>query len=390
MLREFSKRPDVGRNKRMEALKNNDVERYREMLLEQQTNIPGERYTVLSSFFTQTEDYLHKLGGKITATKNQQEVEGAANAAAIAARLQGLSEEEVRAAAACAREEVVIRNRFVEMNAPKDNSSVNKYYTSGSCCRCSITSWYLFHTGSVSLYCVVLYGSWKNCAGGTDCLPYGVQGDYGPHLIIVPNTVLVNWKVCDLFFFFFCRVNSILGCHMFHAYIMLVQRINVQSCSLSHLSFSSLLFCLASTPVVKEDRGPFYFVRIMIFLRIFSPTMGESYGEIILRGLVVIKKSLPRKIPILQNLRQKIRDRKRWLLLFLQKEFGSLSAFDTRPGSVSKRLEDDLEDGEIGASGDSHRDLQRSYDRDEGEENRLIHPRGLGVYLQRFSFKGYK
>ncbi|KAF3514814.1 hypothetical protein F2Q69_00002322 [Brassica cretica] len=132
MLREFSKRKDDGRNKRMEALKNNDVERYREMLLEQQTNIPGdaaERYAVLSSFLTQTEDYLHKLGGKITATKNQQEVEEAANAAAVAARLQGLSEEEVRAAAACAREEVVIRNRFMEMNAPKDNSSVNKYYT---------------------------------------------------------------------------------------------------------------------------------------------------------------------------------------------------------------------------------------------------------------------
>lgn len=91
MLREFSKRKDDGRNKRMEALKNNDVERYREMLLEQQTNIPGdaaERYAVLSSFLTQTEDYLHKLGGKITATKNQQEVEEAANAAAIAARLQ--------------------------------------------------------------------------------------------------------------------------------------------------------------------------------------------------------------------------------------------------------------------------------------------------------------
>ncbi|KAL0657659.1 hypothetical protein Bca4012_078244 [Brassica carinata] len=85
-----------------------------------------------------------------------------------------------------------------------------------------------------------------------------------------------------------------------------------------------------------------------------------------LTGAVVIKKSLHRMIPVLQNLHQKVRDRKRWLLLFLQKKFGSLSAFDTRRGSVSKRLENDLEDGEIGASGDSHRDLQRSYDRDEG------------------------
>ena len=91
MLREFSKRKDDDRNKRMEALKNNDVERYREMLLEQQTSIPGdaaERYAVLSTFLTQTEDYLQKLGSKITAAKNQQEVQEAAAAAAAAARAQ--------------------------------------------------------------------------------------------------------------------------------------------------------------------------------------------------------------------------------------------------------------------------------------------------------------
>lgn len=91
MLREFSKRKDDDRNRRMEALKNNDVDRYREMLLEQQTSIPGdaaERYAVLSSFLSQTEEYLHKLGGKIAAAKNQQEVEEAANAAAAAARQQ--------------------------------------------------------------------------------------------------------------------------------------------------------------------------------------------------------------------------------------------------------------------------------------------------------------
>ncbi|GAU26544.1 hypothetical protein TSUD_361780 [Trifolium subterraneum] len=131
MLREFSKRKDDDRSKRLEALKNNDVDRYREMLLEQQTSIPGdaaERYAVLSSFLSQTEEYLHKLGSKITAAKNQQEVEEAAKSAADAARLQGLSEEEVRAAAACAGEEVMIRNRFMEMNAPRDSSSVNKYY----------------------------------------------------------------------------------------------------------------------------------------------------------------------------------------------------------------------------------------------------------------------
>lgn len=91
MLKEFSKHKDDDRNKRMEALKNNDVDRYREMLLEQQTSLPGdaaERYTVLSTFLTQTEEYLQKLGSKITSAKNHQEVEEAAKAAAAAARLQ--------------------------------------------------------------------------------------------------------------------------------------------------------------------------------------------------------------------------------------------------------------------------------------------------------------
>ena len=91
MLKEFSKRKDEDRNKRMDALKNNDVDRDRQMLLEQQNQIPGdaqERYLVLSSFLSQTEEYLHKLGGKITAVKNNQEVEEAEMTAAAAARAQ--------------------------------------------------------------------------------------------------------------------------------------------------------------------------------------------------------------------------------------------------------------------------------------------------------------
>ncbi|CAH8383680.1 unnamed protein product [Eruca vesicaria subsp. sativa] len=218
MLREFSKRKDDGRNKRMEALKNNDVERYREMLLEQQTNIPGdaaERYAVLSSFLTQTEDYLHKLGGKITATKNQQEVEEAANAAAVAARLQGLSEEEVRAAAACAREEVVIRNRFMEMNAPKDNSSVNKYYTLAHAVNeVVVRQPSMLQAGTLRDYQLVglqwMLSLYNNKLNGILADEMGLgktvqvmaliaylmefKGNYGPHLIIVPNAVLVNWK----------------------------------------------------------------------------------------------------------------------------------------------------------------------------------------------------
>ncbi|KAG8391850.1 hypothetical protein BUALT_Bualt01G0229900 [Buddleja alternifolia] len=200
MLREFSKRKDDDRNKRMEALKNNDVERYREMLLEQQTNVPGEaaeRYAVLSSFLTQTEDYLHKLGSKITAAKNQQEVAEASNVAATAARAQGLSDEEVRAAAACAREEVMIRNRFSEMNAPRESSSVNKYYNLAHAVNERVgLQWML------SLYNNKLNGILADEMGlgktvqVMALIAYLMEfkGNYGPHLIIVPNAVLVNWK----------------------------------------------------------------------------------------------------------------------------------------------------------------------------------------------------
>ncbi|XP_068639207.1 ATP-dependent helicase BRM-like [Aristolochia californica] len=218
MLREFSKRKDEDRNKRMEALKNNDVDRYREMLLEQQTNMPGDaaqRYSVLSSFLSQTEDYLHKLGGKITAAKSQQEVEEAANAAVAAARSQGLSEEEVRAAAACAGREVMIRNRFSEMNAPMDSSSVNKYYNLAHAVNEKVIRQpSMLRTGTLRDYQIIglqwMLSLYNNKLNGILADEMGLgktvqvmaliaylmefKGNYGPHLIIVPNAVLVNWK----------------------------------------------------------------------------------------------------------------------------------------------------------------------------------------------------
>ncbi|AQK67811.1 ATP-dependent helicase BRM-like [Zea mays] len=218
MLREFSKKKDDDRNKRMEALKNNDVERYRQILLEQQTSVPGDaaqRYNVLSSFLTQTEEYLYKLGGKITATKSQQQVEEAANAAAAAARAQGLSEEEVKAAAQCAGQEVMIRNTFSEMNAPRDNTSVNKYYTLAHAVSERVTKQpSLLRAGTLRDYQLVglqwMLSLYNNKLNGILADEMGLgktvqvmalvaylmefKGNYGPHLIIVPNAVLVNWK----------------------------------------------------------------------------------------------------------------------------------------------------------------------------------------------------
>lgn len=218
MLREFSKKKDDDRNKRMEALKNNDVERYRQILLEQQTSVPGDaaqRYNVLSSFLSQTEEYLYKLGGKITAAKSQQQVEEAANAAAAAARAQGLSEEEVKAAARSAGQEVMIRNTFSEMNAPRDNASVNKYYTLAHAVSERVAKQpSLLRAGTLRDYQLVglqwMLSLYNNKLNGILADEMGLgktvqvmaliaylmefKGNYGPHLIIVPNAVLVNWK----------------------------------------------------------------------------------------------------------------------------------------------------------------------------------------------------
>ncbi|KAJ1277512.1 hypothetical protein BS78_04G009800 [Paspalum vaginatum] len=218
MLREFSKKKDDDRNKRMEALKNNDVERYRQILLEQQTSVPGDaaqRYNVLSSFLTQTEEYLYKLGGKITAAKSQQQVEEAAAAAAAVARAQGLSEEEVKAAARSAGQEVMIRNTFSEMNAPRENTSVNKYYTLAHAVSERVAKQpSLLRAGTLRDYQLVglqwMLSLYNNKLNGILADEMGLgktvqvmaliaylmefKGNYGPHLIIVPNAVLVNWK----------------------------------------------------------------------------------------------------------------------------------------------------------------------------------------------------
>lgn len=214
MLREFSKRRDEDRNRRMEALKNNDVDTYREMLKQQQTKLPGdagERFQVLSSFLSQTEDYLHKLGGKISAVKTQQEREEAAVAAIAAAKAQGLSEEEVEAAAAQASEEVDARCQLPD----SASDSVSKYYSLAHAVNERIVRQpSMLRAGVLRDYQLVglqwMLSLYNNRLNGILADEMGLgktvqvmaliaylmefKGNYGPHLIIVPNAVMVNWK----------------------------------------------------------------------------------------------------------------------------------------------------------------------------------------------------
>ncbi|KAH7669570.1 DNA helicase protein [Dioscorea alata] len=217
MLKSFPKKKDEDRTKRMEALKNNDVDRYREMLLEQQVGISGaaaERFSILSSFLSQTEEYILKLGQKLIATKEQQEQEPTASGTEVAVRSQGLSEDDVKNAVACAREDVMVRNNFCAPNAQKDSSSVSKYYNLAHAMNEIVTQPSLLQGGTLRDYQIVglkwMLSLYNNELNGILADEMGLgktvqvmaliaylmefKGNHGPHLIIVPNAVLVNWK----------------------------------------------------------------------------------------------------------------------------------------------------------------------------------------------------
>ncbi|KAL4337644.1 hypothetical protein AHAS_Ahas12G0130800 [Arachis hypogaea] len=126
----------------------------------------------------------HEQASDILEAKERFVEEG--EGASILCDAEGLSEEEVRAAAACAGEEVMIRNRFLEMNAPKDSSSVNKYYNlAHAVSETVIRQPSMLHVRTLRDYQLVMA-----------LIAYLMEfkGNYDPHLIIVPNVVLVNWK----------------------------------------------------------------------------------------------------------------------------------------------------------------------------------------------------
>ncbi len=65
----------------------NDFEAYQELLREQGAKeTQGERYEVITKFLNDTEDYLHKLAGKVSNVKLQQEASEAFTKATAEAR----------------------------------------------------------------------------------------------------------------------------------------------------------------------------------------------------------------------------------------------------------------------------------------------------------------
>lgn len=219
LARNQSKARGDDRAQRMEALKANDFEAYQELLQKEHGGgtAPGQRYKAISRFLNETEDYLNNLTTAVAKVKAKEEAEEAAGAAQRAARLMGCTDEEVAAATAAAlreAEQAIIRKhsdsggasaqeRYYalahsvgesiteqpRMLVPPNNAKLRKYQLVG-------LQW------MVSLYNNRLNGILADEMGlGKTVQVMALlaylkeqKNNAGPHLIIVPNAVMVNWK----------------------------------------------------------------------------------------------------------------------------------------------------------------------------------------------------
>lgn len=220
LIREKNRSRMDDKTMRMEALKAHDFEAYKEMLRRQAGGslTAGERYEAIEKFLGDTEEYLHKLAGKIASVKLTAEVSAAAATAVAAARAAGLSEEEVQAAGKAAASQAA--NTTVEVPVADDGNgdAQTRYYALAHSTQETITlqpSLLIPPKGAslreyqmvglqwmVSLYNNHLNGILADEMGlgktvqVMSLIAYLMEkkSNYGPHLIIVPNAVIVNWK----------------------------------------------------------------------------------------------------------------------------------------------------------------------------------------------------
>ncbi len=220
LARERNKLKEDDRSLRMAALKAHDFEAYQEMLRRQAGNTPAadERYEAISKFLADTEAYLNRLASKIASVKVTAEASSAAARAMAEARARGLSEDEVHAAAHAAAAEAATGNEALLASAEGATDAQSRYYA-------------LAHSNTEEIldqprllrppnnarlreYQIVglqwMVSLYNNHLNGILADEMGLgktvqvmaliaylmdkKANYGPHLIIVPNAVMVNWK----------------------------------------------------------------------------------------------------------------------------------------------------------------------------------------------------
>ena len=210
------------RTLRMDALKQHDNEAYLEMLKRQTTGLEaaGEKYDAICKFLSDTEEYMHKLAGRIASVKVTAEASKAATKAIEEARGKGLTEEEVQEAA---------RNAVTE--ATEGNDALREALDNLGGADAQTRYYNLAHSNSEEIteqprllrppngaklreYQIVglqwMISLYNNHLNGILADEMGLgktvqvmaliaylmekKSNFGPHLIIVPNAVMVNWK----------------------------------------------------------------------------------------------------------------------------------------------------------------------------------------------------
>jgi len=226
MMREFARKArddNSDRMLRLEALKANDLAAYRELLAEakgRETDIAtggeGDKYEALTQFLEATEMYLTKLGGKIAAVKIEQARSEAATAAAVEAEARGCGEEEVKfIAEEAAKNAALIDGEAILGGAADGEDTKQRYYAMAHSTQEIITHQPRMLTfGQLRDYQVVslqwMISLYNNRLNGILADEMGLgktvqvcaliaylfesKQNFGPHLIIVPNAVIVNWK----------------------------------------------------------------------------------------------------------------------------------------------------------------------------------------------------
>lgn len=220
LARERNKQKDDDRSLRMEALKAHDFEAYQEMLRRQTGSLPaaGERYEAISKFLADTEAYLDRLAGKIASVKVSAEAATAMTQAMEKARAQGMSEEEVQAAGRAAAAEAASGSEAVRAAVEGAGDAQSRYYQLAHSNTEEITDQPTMlrppNGAKLREYQIVglqwMVSLYNNHLNGILADEMGLgktvqvmaliaylmekKSNYGPHLIIVPNAVIVNWK----------------------------------------------------------------------------------------------------------------------------------------------------------------------------------------------------
>jgi SWI/SNF-related matrix-associated actin-dependent regulator of chromatin subfamily A protein 2/4 len=233
LLREVNRSKLDEKQMRMDALKAHDFEAYKEMLRKQAGGslTAGERFEAIEKFLADTEEYLHKLAGKIASVKLSAEMSTAAANAIAAARAAGLSEEEAQERARVAANEAVAvkaaaaaaagdgaAGHVIDADDDEEGDAQARYYALAHSTQETINEQpsLLRPPGDAKLreyqlvglqWMVSLYNNHLNGILADEMglgktvqvmalIAYLMEkkSNFGPHLIIVPNAVIVNWK----------------------------------------------------------------------------------------------------------------------------------------------------------------------------------------------------